>query len=79
MEELKLADLIATAVNVGRTKSGGEYYRSWRHRRIQDVEELKEAMRKDLTVFEKIRRQNQPKRSTNTVFDKLKRFTEDGF
>ena len=72
-KQLELADLIASAVNVGRHKSGNKNYRRWRNRKKSRINEITEAIEYEkLTVFQRLRRGSVGGKK-NTVFDNLKR------
>ena len=79
-DDMRLADIIVAAVNVGRTKKGHQTYSKWRNQRIKQITDLKEELEiEKLTVFERLRfTANKGKRQTNTVFDRLKRVYKDG-
>ena len=72
-QQLELADLIASSVNVGRHKSGNKNYRRWRNRKQSKINEITEAIEYEkLTVFQRLRRGGVGGKK-NTVFDNLKR------
>ena len=74
MDQLEQADLFGAVQGLG-FKKGKTIFTNWRRRKLARIEEINDSIDEDeLTVFEKLRKQNEPK----TVFDRLIRRKQRG-
>ncbi|MHA1302135.1 MAG: hypothetical protein ACTSPI_00335 [Candidatus Heimdallarchaeaceae archaeon] len=75
MDQLEQADLLGAIQGLG-FKKGRSIFINWRRKKLMRIKEIDDEMNFDkLTVFEKLKKQNEPK----TVFDKLINRKRHGF
>lgn len=67
IKELEETNIKALIMGLG-TKKGNRIYQNWRRDKVDELEEFK----KELTVFERLKRSKE--RKANTLFDKLHYF-----